>query len=86
MSQSNHNQHSKLPKDQIDKHNSYARFSGIAIQMFAIIGLGTFIGVKLDERYPNEHNLYTLILSLLSVIMSIVYVIRRIIAGSKQDK
>lgn len=53
--------------------------------MFAIIAVGTFIGVKLDENYPNEHNLYTLILTLGSVIMSIVYVIRRIIAASKDD-
>ena len=53
--------------------------------MFAIIGVGTFIGVKLDEMYPNAHNLYTLTLSLGSVIMSIVYVIRRIITGSKDD-
>jgi hypothetical protein len=53
--------------------------------MFAIIAVGTFIGVKLDENYPNEHNLYTLIFTLGSVIMSIVYVIRRIIAGSKDN-
>ncbi|PTM06951.1 MAG: hypothetical protein DA407_11065 [Bacteroidetes bacterium] len=53
--------------------------------MFAIIGIGTFIGVKLDESYPNKHNLYTLILSLSSVILSIVYVIRRIIASSKEN-
>ena len=85
MKQSKHNQHSKPLKDQKDKLNSYAQFSGIAIQMFAIIGVGTFIGVKLDEKYPNKHNLYTLILSLTSVIMSIVYVIRRIIAGSKDN-
>lgn len=76
---SNKNQTQKK-KEQL---NSYARFSGIAIQMFAIIGVGTFIGVKLDENYPNKHNLYTLILSLVSVILSIVYVIKRIIAGSK---
>ena len=75
----------KQPKDQKDKFSSYARFSGIAIQMFAIISVGTFIGVKLDENYPNKHNLYTLILSLGSVIMSIIYVIRRIIVGSKNN-
>ena len=76
----------KPQQDQKDKLNSYARFSGIAIQMFAIIAVGTFVGVKLDERYPNEHNIYTLVLSLLSVIMSIVYVIRRTIASSKKDQ
>ena len=85
MSQPNHSKR-KPPKDQKDKLNSYARFSGIAIQMFAIIGVGTFIGVQLDEKYPNKHNLYTLILSLASVILSIVYVIRRIIASSEDNQ
>ena len=65
--------------------NSYARFSGIAIQMLAIIIAGTFIGVKLDEKFPNEHDLYTLSFSLSSVIIAIIYVIRRIIAASKKD-
>ncbi len=83
MKQLKHNQNSKPFKDQKGKFNSYARFSSIAIQMFAIIGVGTFIGLKLDENYPNEHNLYTLILSLGSVILSLVYVIKRIIVGSK---
>ena len=82
MSQSKHNQQ---PKGQKDKLNNYARFSGIAIQMFAIIGIGTYAGVKLDEFYPNEHNLYTIILSLLAVVLSIVFVIRRIIAASKDN-
>ncbi|WP_045470698.1 AtpZ/AtpI family protein [Winogradskyella sp. PG-2] len=82
MSQS---KHSQQPKDQKDQLNSYARFSGIAIQMFAIIAVGTFAGLKLDKNYPNQHNLYTLILTLGSVIISIVYVIRRIIAVSKND-
>jgi hypothetical protein len=63
--------------------NKYARFSGIAFQMFAIIGLGTYIGVKLDKKYPNEKNLFTLGFSLGSVIISILYVIRQIISASK---
>lgn len=72
-------------KDQGDQLNKYARFSGIAIQMFAIIAIGTYAGVKLDEKYPNKHNLYTVSLSLTSVIASIIFVIRRIIAISKDD-
>lgn len=74
----------KSLKHQKNKLNAYARFSGIAIQMTAIIGIGTYIGIKLDEHYPNKHNLYTLGLSLSSVILSIVYVIRRIIVDSKE--
>ena len=71
------------PKKQL-KH-SYARFSGIAIQMFAIIGVGSFIGVKLDEKYPNKNNLFTISLSLFSVIIAIIYVIRRITHSSNEN-
>ncbi len=73
-------------KKKSNQLNSYARFSGLVIQMAAIIGVGTFIGIKLDDKFPNEHNLYTLILSLAAVIVSIYYVIRQIIAASKDDK
>lgn len=65
--------------------NNYAKYSGIAFQMFAIIGVGTFIGVKLDAYNGNESNLWTIILSLSSTILAIVFVIRRIIADSKDD-
>ncbi|HAB28993.1 MAG TPA: hypothetical protein DCE27_15855, partial [Xanthomarina gelatinilytica] len=41
--------------------NTYARYSSIAFQMFAIIGIGAFIGVKLDDAFPNKHNMYTII-------------------------
>ena len=58
----------------------------MAIQMIAVIGVGTFIGVKLDETFPNEHNLYTIGLSLASVIGSMVLVISQIISNSKGDK
>lgn len=63
--------------------NTYAKYSGIAIQMFAIIGIGSFIGVKLDGYFNNEGNLWTIILSLSSTILAMVFVIRRIIANSK---
>ncbi|WP_353777071.1 AtpZ/AtpI family protein [Winogradskyella sp. 3972H.M.0a.05] len=79
-------QNNKPFREQKKQLNTYARFSGIAIQMFAIIGIGTFIGVKLDEKFPNDHKLYTVILSLLSVILAVVFVIRRIIAASKDDE
>nr|WP_255407674.1 AtpZ/AtpI family protein [Gaetbulibacter sp. 4G1] len=77
------NNDSRKPKKLL---NTYARFSGLAIQMFAIIGVGTFIGYKLDENYPNEHRLFTLFGALSSVIISIIYIIRRIIATSKEEQ
>lgn len=35
--------------------------------MGAIIFLGCWAGVKLDEKYPNEHSMYMTIFSLLGV-------------------
>ena len=66
--------------------NSYARFSSIAIQMFVIIGVGTFGGIKLDECFQNKNDLFTITLSLISVILSILYVVRSIISSSKDKE
>ena len=65
--------------------NSYAKYSAIAFQMFAIIGVGSFVGVKIDTFYGNENKLWTIILSLCSTILAVIFVIRRIIANSKDD-
>jgi hypothetical protein len=54
--------------------------------MAAIIAVGTFVGVTLDEKHPNENNLFTLILTLFSLVLSVYYVIRRIISVSKKQK
>lgn len=72
----------KKPKKPLNK---FARFSGIGFQMFAIIGFGTFIGFKLDEKYPNQKNLFTLGFSLSAVIISIAYVIRQITSATKDN-
>ncbi|MFY0602351.1 MAG: AtpZ/AtpI family protein [Flavobacteriaceae bacterium] len=76
----------KKPQNKPKPLNNYARLSGLAIQMFAIIGIGTFIGVKLDENFPNNHKLFSVCLSLTSVIVAIFIVIRRIIATSKENE
>ncbi len=78
--------HSNKSEKKDNQLNSYAKYSGIVIQMIAVIGIGTYIGVKLDEKFPNEHNLYTIGLSLASVIGSMVLAIRQIISNSKEDE
>lgn len=65
--------------------NSYAKYSGIAFQMFAIIAIGSFIGVKADAYFDNDNSLWTIVMSLCSTILAVVFVIRRIIANSKKD-
>jgi F0F1-type ATP synthase assembly protein I len=76
----------KDPKKNNNTLNSYARFSSIAIQMFVIIGIGTFGGIKLDNYFQNKNDLFTIILSLFSVILSILYVVRNIIFSSKDKE
>jgi uncharacterized membrane protein YfcA len=59
-------------------HNKYARFSGVAFQMAVTIFIGTYIGVKLDEKYPNENNVYTLVFSLIFVFAALYTVIKQV--------
>ena len=66
--------------------NKYARFSGIAFQMIAIIAIGAYAGVKLDKKYPNKYQAYTIVLSLLAVAMSMYYVIKQVNKPTKNNK
>jgi len=55
--------------------------------MIVIILLGTLGGLKLDEIYPNEYSLFTIICSLLAVGISMYFVIKQVTDFSKkQDK
>ena len=55
--------------------NEYARFSGIAIQMLAVILLGVFGGFKLDQ-WLNTRPILTVVFSIISVALSIYLVTR----------
>lgn len=55
--------------------NAYARYSGMAFQMVAIILLGTYGGWKLDQ-WLNTKPVFTVILVLISVVLSIYFVTR----------
>lgn len=63
----------------------WAVFSGIAIQMGVIIGLGVFLGVTLDEKYPNEYSAFTVIFSLGSVFIAIYAVIKQLQKINKNE-
>lgn len=45
--------------------------------MIIIIGVGCYGGMKLDEAFPNRYSLYTLILSLVSVVIAMVVAIKQ---------
>lgn len=54
--------------------------------MLVIIGVGTFIGVQLDDYYKTDNNGFTAGLSLFSVLIAMFYGIRQIIQISKKNQ
>jgi hypothetical protein len=72
------------PKPKPDRENrppleSYARYSSLAFQMFAIIGLGIFGGVKLDNWINIGFPVFTVLLSILSVAAAIYIAVKDLI-------
>jgi len=78
--QEDHNQKKNNPL------STYVQFSGIAFQMIAIIGIGVYLGVKLDEKYPNKYKLFTLIFSLLAIGIALYSVIRQVSEVTNKQK
>jgi F0F1-type ATP synthase assembly protein I len=64
-----------LPVDPKKGLNQYARYSGMAFQMMAIIVAGAFGGLKLDQ-WLSTKPVFTVILSILSVFLSIYFAVR----------
>jgi len=62
--------------------NDYARYSGMAFEMVAIILAGVFGGTKLDELADTKP-LFTVVLSLISVTAAIYIVIRDLLKRKK---
>ncbi|MEJ7557389.1 MAG: AtpZ/AtpI family protein [Pedobacter sp.] len=58
--------------------NSFARYSSISFQMLATIGVFAFLGYKLDEYNNTKAPIYTAILSLIGVIISLYQVVKQL--------
>lgn len=68
------------------KISKFARFSGIGIQMGAIIALFSWLGNYLDKRQHTSSPWFTIALSLFGVAAALVIVIREVIKMSKEDE
>lgn len=61
-----------LNNKQKKKHlNNYARYSGMGFQMLAIILIGVFGGMKLDQWLGLKYPVFLVLFSILSVILAI---------------
>ena len=54
--------------------------------MIAIIGLGCYGGIKLDEAFPNTYSLWTVGGSLTAVVVAMIYVIKRVSPKKEKNK
>ncbi|HLU51171.1 MAG TPA: AtpZ/AtpI family protein [Flavobacteriaceae bacterium] len=74
----------KKPKSK--PYKNYAVYSGIAFQMFAVIGVGAFIGVRLDRYFETQKPWFTTVTTLFAVFASIYLTIKQITSQTKKDK
>jgi F0F1-type ATP synthase assembly protein I len=56
---------------------NFARFSGLAFQLFAIIGIGIWFGYWLDNRMQLRVPIFTLVGAMLSLTVVIFYLIKQ---------
>ncbi|MDA3911323.1 MAG: AtpZ/AtpI family protein [Bacteroidales bacterium] len=61
-----------------DGIKSYAKFSGIVIEMLAIIGGGAWLGHRIDQNAAREIPVFTIILSLLAIALALYLVISQV--------
>jgi predicted MFS family arabinose efflux permease len=72
----NEQKKANLPKKQ---PNDYAKYSGMAVQMVAIIVGGVLGGIQLDKWLALKFPAFTLFLTLFSVFLAIYYFIKDVI-------
>lgn len=68
-----------------NRPDRYLEFVNIAIQMAVIIAAGVFLGIWLDEKFPNSFSGFTIFVSLLGVFLALYQVIRKVTKMSKDD-
>ena len=59
--------------------NPYIKYSNMALQMGATIGLSVWGGSKLDQYLNNQTPVYTIVLSLLGISLAMYLVLKDLI-------
>jgi len=59
------------------KFDDFIRYSGLAFEMAAIMGVGVWLGIKIDDWLNLEFPAFTLGLMILSVIAAIYHAVRK---------
>lgn len=70
MNSAENNLEPKDKKEEKNPWNDYIKYSGIAFQMLAVIGLSAWGGIKLDEKF-NSSPLFIILLTFIGIFGSI---------------
>ncbi len=65
-------------KKEKNQFPNYLSLIGIAAQMGITIYLFAFFGKKLDLKYPNEKNYFTVFLTIFGVFISLAIIIKQL--------
>lgn len=71
----------KKPK----KYNAYARFSSVGIQMGIVIAGFTWLGTYLDEKQHLKTPIWTIVLSLFGVFVSMYLIFKEVNKMNKKN-
>lgn len=63
--------------------NSYLKYSGLAIQMAVTIYLGNLLGKYIDKIAESGSDVFTKIITLLAVFLSMFIIIRQVIKSQE---
>ncbi len=68
------------------QRNKWLALINIPIQMGVVIFVFSYFGSWLDDTYPNKHNIYVKILTLLSIIIAFYNLNRQLKEINKMDE
>lgn len=60
------------------KQPKFLIFTGLAIQMGVLIYLGATLGKYLDGEYTDDKNWFTILLTLLAIVVSFYFLIKKV--------
>ncbi|TDG37849.1 AtpZ/AtpI family protein [Pedobacter changchengzhani] len=66
------------PNEEPKKINNAIKYSAMGFQMFATIGLLTFIGYKIDEHRQSKTNIITALFALAGVAIALYQAIKQV--------
>jgi len=66
------------PRNPSNPYKAYIKYSGLAFQMMAIIGICTWIGIRIDGFFSLKFPLFTILMLIISLVGVIYWLIQSV--------